>query len=235
MNLKPFYEKDATRFNIWDYGERSKRVIKELLRYNFLLSYIPENKKMLDLGCGSGYMSFLMARQGNRVTALDISENQHEKFKDIANEYGIEQIVGDFLEVDLPRFEGIVCQEVLEHIPDYRVFLHKSYEILEKDGFALFCVPYNEDLESKTYYCPYCLKKINLIGHLHKFTFESLDRDLREVGYDIMDIFLLCNKRTIKFMKKFNFKMCKAFIKLDKFLSWWNPKKSGYIAAYVQK
>jgi len=44
----------------------------------------------IELGCGTGYVSFWMARRGARVTAIDISAEQLATARDLAEEHEAE-------------------------------------------------------------------------------------------------------------------------------------------------
>lgn len=49
----------------------------------------PQNALVLDVGCGEGRNSIIMAKLGNKVDAFDISENGIEKAKKISNQMGV--------------------------------------------------------------------------------------------------------------------------------------------------
>lgn len=76
-----------------------------------------EGCTVADLGCGTGYGSYLLSWSGARsVTAVDISPDAIA----YAGEHysGVEYRVGDLTDPDaLPQADVAVCFEVLEHIP----------------------------------------------------------------------------------------------------------------------
>jgi len=139
----------------------------------------------LDLGCGDGYLSYLLAKRGIHVTAVDVSLTRLEKFRDIARAYGITQIQADVRQTGLSSgsFDLVICSEVLEHIPDYHNVLKEAYRILKDEGHMIITVPYKENL--KPIVCPHCLKVFYQDGHLHRFDRRNLARKLKNTGFEI--------------------------------------------------
>ena len=235
MSNKEFYEK-VKRFDIWQYYKgRTNLTIDELLRHKILLKLVPANKKVLDLGCGYGYMSYLMAKKGNKVTALDIVQSCLDRFKEVAKKYSIRQVLGDISKIQLEKFDVIVCQELLEHLEDYSSVLRKCYSILNKGGIGIFSVPHNENLEAKRFLCPYCLKTFHKNGHLHRFTSESLKKDMEDAGFTVESLFICVNKRTRKTIRALGLPVKGYALHLDKFWSQCFPNKSSYLVSVVRK
>lgn len=81
------------------------------------------DKDVLDVGCGGGILAEAMAREGARVTGIDLST----KALGVAKLHGLESgIAVDYREVaaeafaaESPgRFAVVTCMEMLEHVPD---------------------------------------------------------------------------------------------------------------------
>ena len=53
------------------------------------LKYIRAGQRVLEVGCGEGILSVLMAKKGAIVTATDISEKNLEEAKNLAKKEGI--------------------------------------------------------------------------------------------------------------------------------------------------
>jgi len=93
------------------------------------LSYlpdIPQNlegyglRKILDLGCGSGWLSVYLARLGFSVTGVDIASQAIELAKTWAKQenLSIEFSVADIVDMDFPEgtFDAVVANAIFEHL-----------------------------------------------------------------------------------------------------------------------
>ncbi len=74
---------------------------------------------VLDLGCGSGWLSIFLARQGFKVTGLDVAEHALDLAKQWADQenLSIKFDVGDIAAMDYPAgsFNAIVANSIFEH------------------------------------------------------------------------------------------------------------------------
>ena len=102
-------------------------------------------KKVLDLGCGSGWLSVFMSKYGFEITGIDISQPAIELGKIWAQEdnANINLIAGDLL--DLPfeesSFDAVVCNSVIEHfrMDQAKIVFEKIHKILTPGGFFFGC------------------------------------------------------------------------------------------------
>lgn len=94
-------------------------------QYQSIISKINADETVLDAGCGEGVLSCLMAKQGNKVVGVDISEPNIEMAKKLAKDMGVEDKVSFFLgdaeNINFPdnNFDTVVSCHVLEHLPDF--------------------------------------------------------------------------------------------------------------------
>lgn len=119
---------------------------KEALLNPALFSLIGDvsRKKLLDAGCGEGYLSRLLARQGALVTGVDYSPRMLEHAKSrtpnelvIGYQHGnLEEL--DFLEND--QFQLVVSNMVIQDLADYEKAFQEVYRVLEKDGYFIFSI-----------------------------------------------------------------------------------------------
>jgi len=100
---------------------------------------------VLDLGCGSGKLSALMAERGARVTGIDISEDWIEMCRE---QYGhmenLEFLTADgsnMEEIESGTFDRVVMNMVLLNVPSeekvQRIFEEVS-RVLKDDGQLIF-------------------------------------------------------------------------------------------------
>jgi SAM-dependent methyltransferase len=101
-------------------------------------------KRVLDAGCGEGYLSRKLARQGAFVTGVDYSREMLA----IAGErtegnLGIRYLHGNCERLgDLePRaFDVVVSNMVLMDLPDYRSALRSFHRVLVEEGILVFSI-----------------------------------------------------------------------------------------------
>lgn len=105
--------------------------------------------RVLDLGCGRGLNTLLMAKFGAEVVAIDISEESPRIINQLSKELGLSDKVtayaGDFRELSFaPRsFDFIVGQAFLHHLVDELEdeILSKTSRLLKLQGEARFVEP----------------------------------------------------------------------------------------------
>jgi SAM-dependent methyltransferase len=115
-------------------------------RYLFATRFT-HGRDVLDLACGSGYGSALLARYGARsVTGVDISPAAIDEAQSRYDVPGVRFVQGDALAapVDGP-FGAAVSFETIEHVDDPGRALDELVRVLAPDG-VLVCSSPNRDL-----------------------------------------------------------------------------------------
>src|SRR5512146_3414035 len=87
------------------------------------------NPKILDLGCGIGWFSEMLASLG-RVTGVDLSENAiaQARARCPQSRFFVANILADTLPDG--NFDVAVSQEVIAHVEDQKRYLQKAAELL---------------------------------------------------------------------------------------------------------
>ena len=105
-----------------------------------------KGKKILEIGCSSGWLSVFLAKQGAIVTGIDIGENLILAAKELAkiNNVDCSFKVCSAADIKLDEtYDVIIGSAVLHHISEESVVksFGEFYRLLKKDGIAIFTEP----------------------------------------------------------------------------------------------
>ncbi|KAI4467327.1 methyltransferase [Holotrichia oblita] len=113
--------------------------------------------KILDVGCGGGYLSEPLARLGGEVVGIDASNNlvtiarEHAgKDKTLNNLTYMVSSIEDFSSKNLEIFDAVVASEVIEHVNDQSRFVNECVKCLKPDG-SIFLTTINKTFLSKLF------------------------------------------------------------------------------------
>jgi SAM-dependent methyltransferase len=114
-------------------------------RYEFARQWARE-KRVLDIACGTGYGTAVLARAGARaVLGIDLDRNTIERARSQFNLPAVSFTVGD---AEAPQVAGpfdlIVSFETIEHLPRPERFLSSMNRLLAADGTFLVSTPCRE-------------------------------------------------------------------------------------------
>lgn len=137
------FEALATRW--WD-PESEFRTLHQInpLRLEFINQRAPlENKKVLDVGCGGGILAESMAREGARVTGIDMGEKPlsvarlHLKESGLDIDYQLTTAEA-LAEEESESFDIITCMEMVEHVPDPASVINACSQLVKPGGDLFF-------------------------------------------------------------------------------------------------
>jgi SAM-dependent methyltransferase len=150
---------DAGRFNRWVFDSIAPCLSGDIL----------------EVGCGTGTFTALMALAGHRVTAVDINPSYVEKAKTrLAAQDRVTVLAGDATQMSWStRFDTVVLLDVLEHIEDDVGFLRRLAACLAPGGRLVVKVPAGEWLYSPL---------DSAIGHFRRYSKKSLRRVFEDAG-----------------------------------------------------
>lgn len=139
---------------------------------------------LLDVGCGTGWITNIWRIQGFAATGIEPSEVRSSMARE---KYGL-TVLNDFIEniVVTAQYDVITLRHLVEHLEDPGKMLEKCRSLLKKDGIVVVVVP-----------------NINCIGryifgtrwtwvlphHCNFFSPKSLSQLLHTTGYDIVNIY----------------------------------------------
>ena len=130
------------------------KFIKEKLIYHFKLNLAGERPldkiKILDIGCGGGFLCEPLSRLGALVTGIDASSKNIEVAKFHAKEMNlnINYICSSPEKLSLNnKYDVILNMEVVEHVANVSVFLKNCSQLIKKNGI-MFVATINKNLKS---------------------------------------------------------------------------------------
>lgn len=110
----------------------ARQIAQEILN-QFTLS---GNEHVMDFGAGTGLLSWFLAENLARITAVDFSEAMLEQFK-AKNWPCVVDTVKTGIEPDFAydHFDGIISSMTMHHISDTQLIFEKFYKALKPGGF----------------------------------------------------------------------------------------------------
>ena len=141
-----WHERIASRFDArYREGKRFKerfRVWSELIR-----DHCEPGMDAVDLGCGSGVFTALLAARARRVYAIDGSAamlaitRRHLSGQGLRNVEVVESRLEAFLDNTGPEFDLAVCSSVVEYLDHPDEFLDSCRDALKPGGILLISMP----------------------------------------------------------------------------------------------
>jgi len=107
------------------------------------IAKICNNKIVLDLGCNTGYGTFLLSKNARRIVGVDVSLKAITRAKSLYHADNLEFIHTDGKTVPIAdrSFDVIVAFQILEHIVDYDLIISEIKRILIPQGICILTTP----------------------------------------------------------------------------------------------
>lgn len=121
--------------------------------HRFLLKQLPTQcKTALDIGCGTGKFSRLVAKRVERVVAIDLSSNMIEVAKHRSSHFSnIDFQVADVLQWEFPteKFDAVVSIATLHHLSVESLLLSLKAALKPGGRLVILDLLENENLQDK--------------------------------------------------------------------------------------
>ncbi|MFX1606870.1 MAG: class I SAM-dependent methyltransferase [Promethearchaeota archaeon] len=106
-----------------------------------------ENLSILDLACGQGYLSRILARKGARVVGVDLSEKMLEiaKESEASEPLGVKYIQcnsGDMREIEGSSMDCVVSTFGFHDIKEIESTIEECSRVLKEGGRLVFAIPH---------------------------------------------------------------------------------------------
>jgi 2-polyprenyl-3-methyl-5-hydroxy-6-metoxy-1,4-benzoquinol methylase len=158
-----------------------------------IIKWVGENKKVLDVGCATGYLGRELKKKGCYVAGIEIDQEAANK----AKKWYDKIVTGDIEQINpLPfpenHFDVVVFSEVLEHLrrPDLVLFKIKKY--LLPNGYVVASVPNiaRIGVRVRLLVGKFEYENCGILDktHLRFFTRESFKYLFKSAGYDVVKI-----------------------------------------------
>ena len=105
-----------------------------------LLSSTKRSDKILEIGCGFGYLTFAMKQSNYNACGIDLSQEVIETAKSLFGEGFYNKSIQDFIKKK-EKFDLIILTEVIEHVPDPVELILECKQILRQNGTILISTP----------------------------------------------------------------------------------------------
>jgi ubiquinone/menaquinone biosynthesis C-methylase UbiE len=129
----------------WDTAEEYIEYLRHWAAYALLAEPLVSNKRVLEIGCGSGYGADYLSRSASSIIGVDISPGDISRCQ---AKYGKDKLT--FLNADglkLPfksgSFDVVLSFQVIEHINPQNVlnYLSEIHRVLNREGTLLVTTP----------------------------------------------------------------------------------------------
>lgn len=112
------------------------------VRYEFAKGYC-RGRRVLDVACGAGYGSAMLAKVAKEVVGGDINHNAVTYARRAYQEETLEFRIIDAQKMDLPSgsFDTVVSFETIEHLLDIEAYLGEVTRVLAPAGILLVSTP----------------------------------------------------------------------------------------------
>ena len=168
-------------------GEFYNRQTQDSQHLEKILSFVKIRGRMrvLDLGCGSGYLSFPMAKNNpdSEVIGLDIVRANEERIKNLS----FVRYDGIDFPFEDQSFDLVVTRYALHHFPDIEHSIGEMSRVLKEGGTLFISDPCPNECDTKRFVDDYMRLKKD--GHIR---FYSKDEWIS-----------LCGKRDLNFVDGF--------------------------------
>jgi 2-polyprenyl-3-methyl-5-hydroxy-6-metoxy-1,4-benzoquinol methylase len=154
----------------WAWHDDPKRLAFTTSRYKFVSKMLSGKMNVLEVGCGDGFGSRIVAEEVNKLTCIDFDPRFISSAKEVSSKKReIEYIEHNIISMPMNnKFDSAFSLDVLEHISpkEENIFIENIKKSLTNNGVLIVGCP---SLESQKY-----ASKYSKLGHINCKTQEDL-------------------------------------------------------------
>lgn len=184
-----------------------RKILKrwDINRYGIVYKLAPKGERVLDIGCGNGYMLFRLVDRYSELYGIDIAPSRLEEArKTVAEKYSNLSKRFYFYEGNLDKgidfesgfFDTIICLAILEHVYDIYLLVKELYRVSKPGGYVIAEVPNIAYLKYRIKLLfgmlpitssPHNWEEIGWDGgHIHYFTMGKLCELFESQGFKVI-------------------------------------------------
>lgn len=158
-----------------------------------IIKYVGSNKKVLDVGCGAGYLGEIFKKNGCYVVGIESDYDRARVAEKVLDKLIIDDIE-NIEDLDYPDnyFDVIVLADILEHLKSPDTVLIRLRKYLNKDGYIVISLPNiaRIDIRLKLLCGNFNYEDTGILDktHLRFFTKKTASGLLERCGYSITGI-----------------------------------------------
>lgn len=156
----------------------NEATLEHLHRYSIAKS-VSKNKVVLDIACGDGYGSYLLASEAFTVVGIDINEGVINSAKQRYKRSNLSFKKGNITEIPCHSntFDIVISFETIEHIEEQHKMLDEIRRVIKPEGLFMVSTPDKKNYTDRTdYNNPYHVKEL----YVSEFK-ELLQRSFKNV------------------------------------------------------
>ena len=157
LSNRDLWDRKANEWHVQvqDSGDRNRRFNSDPVLWRFLGSI--EGCKVLDAGCGTGYLARQLAAKGAHVVGIDFSTKMIELARTLTVERGLEvdyriDSCATMATIADASIDKLISNYVLQDFPELAEAAHSFHRVLRNDGIASLvfthpCFPQSDETD----------------------------------------------------------------------------------------
>jgi 2-polyprenyl-3-methyl-5-hydroxy-6-metoxy-1,4-benzoquinol methylase len=133
------------KYSEYSYESSGYKKLEYIVK-NIQISIGSSKCRILEIGCGNGNISTVLASFGHEVLAIDMSEDCIRYATDLKEKLNLKTLSIKMLNAteihsSVEPFDVVICSEILEHLDAPESVVSKAYSVLRPGGILIVTVP----------------------------------------------------------------------------------------------